>query len=322
MSLVRVFAPASISNLGPGFDVLGLALSEPGDVAEAESADRPGVEIVEVTGDEGRLSRSPDENVAGVAATAALMAIRKRTQQRSAGGSSSAGVRLTLHKRMPLGSGLGSSGASSVAGAVAVNELFGRPLSMNELLACALEGERVASGSVHADNVAPTLFGGIVLIRSYEPLDILQIPVPQNLWVAVVHPHCLVRTAEARALVKEQRFTIDQAVVNLGNVAALVAAFYTGDIALAGRSVVDALVEPVRAHLIPGFHEVKAAALGAGALGCSIAGSGPSMFAFSDSVDAASGAAQAMQTAFDRAAGLESDRYVGRAGAPGARRID
>jgi homoserine kinase len=318
MSLVRVFAPASISNLGPGFDVLGLALSEPGDMAEAEAADCKGVEIAEVTGDEGRLSRSPRENVAGIAAGAALSMIRNRAEP----GSVPPGVRLRLHKRMPLGSGLGSSGASAVAGAVAVNELLSRPLSMSELLACAIEGERVASGSVHADNVAPSLFGGIVLIRSYDPLDILRLPVPENLWVTVVHPHCVVRTAEARALVKNQRFTIDQAVVNLGNVAALVAAFYTGDTALAGRSVIDALVEPVRAHLIPGFSEVKAAARVAGALGCSIAGSGPSMFAFSDSAETAFHAAQAMQTAFERAAGLESDRYVGRTGAPGARRID
>ncbi len=322
MARVRVFAPASISNLGPGFDVLGLALPEPGDVAEAEPSDEPGVQIVEVTGDQGRLSHAADENVAGVAARAALGRIKEGVRTESTSANSWSGVRLRLHKQMPLGSGLGSSGASSVAGAVAVNELFGRPLSIRELLDCALEGERVASGSAHADNVAPTLIGGIVLIRSYDPVDIIELPVPPSFWIAVVHPHCIVQTAEARALVHQQRFTIDQVVENLGNVAAMVAALFKGDVALAGRSVRDRLVEPVRAHLIPGFYDVKAAAQRAGALGCSIAGSGPSMFAFCDSDKAASRVAEAMQTAFDRAAGLASDRYVGRAGAPGARRID
>src|SRR5262245_18649977 len=173
---IRVFAPATIANVGPGFDVLGLALTKPGDTIEAEISDRPGVEFVEITGDRGQLSRDPARNVAGRAAAEVL----RRAQV-------NAGVRLWLHKEMPLASGLGSSGASSAAGAVVVNELLGRPLAASDVLLSAMEGERAASGSPHADNVAPSVMGGIVLVRSYDPLDIVRLPVPANLYVAVVH---------------------------------------------------------------------------------------------------------------------------------------
>ena len=303
---VRVFAPATASNLGPGFDVLGLALERPGDLVEAEVRDRPGVEIVEVTGADS-LSTDPRENVVGIAAAAAL--------ERLPG--PGCGVRLWLHKQMPLGSGLGSSAASSVGGAVAVNALFGGALTSDDLVACALRGEAAASGTAHADNVAPSVLGGIVLIRASDPLDLIRLPVPDALRVVLVHPHAQVLTAEARRLVAERRFTIGQAVANLGNVAALVTALHRGDLALLGRSVQDELVEPVRAPLVPAFAEVKGAALDAGALGCSISGSGPSMLAFADSDPAADAVADAMQAAFT-AAGLDSDRYVGRVNTAGA----
>ena len=305
---VRVFAPATASNLGPGFDVLGLALERPGDLVEAERRDQPGVEIVEVTGADA-LSTDPGENVVGIAAAAAL-------ERLDAG--SARGVRLWLHKQMPLGSGLGSSAASSVAGAVAVNALFGAPLTTDDLVACALRGEAAASGTAHADNVAPCVLGGIVLIRSSDPLDLIPLPVPDALRVVLVHPHAEVLTAEARRLVAEQRFAIGQAVANLGNVAALVAALHQGDLAMLGRSISDALVEPIRAPLVPAFGEVKAAALDAGALGCSISGSGPSVLAFADSDAAADAVATAMEGAFAHA-GVTSDRYVGPVNGAGAR---
>ena len=305
---VRVFAPATASNLGPGFDVLGLALERPGDLVEAERRDQPGVEIVEVTGADA-LSTDPGENVVGIAAAAAL-------ERLDDGGAR--GVRLWLHKQMPLGSGLGSSAASSVAGAVAVNALFGAPLTTDDLVACALRGEAAASGTAHADNVAPCVLGGIVLIRSSDPLDLIPLPVPDALRVVLVHPHAEVLTAEARRLVAEQRFAIGQAVANLGNVAALVAALHQGDLAMLGRSISDALVEPIRAPLVPAFWEVKAAALDAGALGCSISGSGPSVLAFADSDAAADAVATAMEGAFAHA-GVTSDRYVGRVNGAGAR---
>ena len=303
---VRVFAPATASNLGPGFDVLGLALERPGDVVEAEVRGAPGVEIVEVTGADS-LSTDPRENVVGVAAAAAL--------ERLGGGR---GVRLWLRKQMPLGSGLGSSAASSVGGAVAVNALFGGALSADDLVACALRGEAAASGAAHADNVAPSVLGGIVLIRASDPLDLIRLPAPAALRVVLVRPHAQVLTAEARQLVAERRFTIGQAVANLGNVAALVAALHAGDLALLGRSIADALVEPVRAPLVPAFAEVRRAALDAGALGCSISGSGPSVLAFADSDGSAAAVADAMQAAFT-AAGFESDRYAGPVNTAGAR---
>jgi homoserine kinase len=309
---VRVFAPATVANLGPGFDVLGLALTSPGDLLEAELSERPGVEIVEITGDGGLLSRDPVKNVAGRAAEDVLRRASGRTGV-------PAGIRLWLHKKMPLASGLGSSGASSAAGAVAANELLGRPLSQSDVVFSAMEGERAASGTPHADNVAPSVMGGIVLVRSYTPFEVISLPVPSNLHISVVHPHCSVSTAEARKLVKARAYSIDEIVPNLGNVAALVAALASGDLALLGRSIQDRLVEPVRAPLIPGFSEVKDAALGAGALGCSIAGSGPSVFAFACDEASARVIGASMQAAFKHAAGLASDLYAGRVSAEGAR---
>lgn len=303
---VRVFAPATASNLGPGFDVLGLALERPGDLVEAEIRDEPGVEINEVTGADS-LSTDPDENVVGIAARAALEHLNVTAR----------GVRLALHKQMPLGSGLGSSAASSVAGAAAVGALFGDSLSKEALVGCALRGEAAASGAPHADNVAPCVLGGIVLIRGNDPLDLIRLPVPAALRIVLVHPHVEVLTAEARRLVAQHRFAIGQAVANLGNIAALVHALHTGDLELFGRSIGDALVEPIRAPLVPGFAEVRRAALDAGALGCSISGSGPSLFAFAASASGADAVADAMQTAFS-ATGVDSDRYVGAVNQRGA----
>ena len=296
---VRVFAPATASNLGPGFDVLGLALERPGDLVEAEIRDEPGVEITEVTGADS-LSTDPGKNVVGIAAQAALEHLEVTDR----------GVRLALHKQMPLGSGLGSSAASSVAGAAAVRALFGDTLPKEALVRCALRGEAAASGAPHADNVAPCVLGGIVLIRGDDPLDLIQLPVPDALRIVLVHPHVEVLTAEARRLVARHRFGIGRAVANLGNIAALVHALHTGDLDLFGRSIGDALVEPIRAPLVPGFAEVRQAALDAGALGCSISGSGPSLFAFAGSASAADAVADAMQAAF-AATGVDSDRYVG-----------
>lgn len=318
-SRVRVFAPATVANLGPGFDVLGLALERPGDLLEAELASRAGVEIVQITGDDGALSTDPDHNVAGRAAAEVLREVRLKPD--TTGMEGGQGLRLWLHKQMPLASGLGSSGASSVAGAVAANELLGRPLAREELLRCAMEGERAASGSPHADNVAPSLLGGIVLIRSYEPLEIVSLPVPSSLWIAVAHPRCELSTAVARAVVNAHQYSISEAVKNLGNMGAFVAALHAGDLQLLGRCIEDALVEPLRAPLIPGFTQVKAAALGGGALGCSIAGAGPSVFALCADESSANRAGATMCEAFRTAARVECDLYVGRVSRQGARVI-
>jgi len=314
---LRVFAPATLSNLGPGFDTLGLAVEQPGDVVSAEWSDTQGVEIVEIRGDGGRLTTDPTENVVGIAASAALSLFdRRRSLQRPPG------VRLWLEKRMPLASGLGSSAASSVGGAVVVNELLGGALDRDEVIGCALEGERSVSGGVHADNVAPCVTGGFVLIRTCTPIELLSLPVPEPLRVAVVHPHTSVVTAEARRLVAEQRFEIGQAVANLGQLGAMVAALYRSDLELFGRSISDALVEPIRAPLVPGFAEVKETALDADALGCSISGSGPSVFAFARSTPHAEDLAGRMADRFREVAGLGCDSYAGRINTRGAALID
>jgi homoserine kinase len=211
---------------------------------------------------------------------------------------------------MPLASGLGSSGASAAAGAVAANEALGRPLGENDLVRCAMAGERAACGSAHADNVAPAVLGGIVLVRSCDPLDLVRLPVPDGLYIAVVHPHCEVSTSEARARLAGRAFALQDIVANAGNLGALVAALHQGNLALLGRCIDDHLVEPVRAAMIPAYGDVRAAARDAGALGCGISGSGPSMFALCDSDDTAAGTAVAMRRAFRESAALGSEAWV------------
>jgi homoserine kinase len=317
---IRVFAPASVSNLGPGFDILGLAIEQPGDIVEAELSDKPGVEIVEITGEEGVLPSDAAKNVAGVAAAHVLARIMERQAVKVTG--AGPGIKLHLHKRMPLASGLGSSAASSVAGAIAVNELYGRPFNGRELLLSAVEGERVASGAPHADNAAPCMLGGIVLVRTCEPLDVLCLPVPPDLWVVVAHPQCSIRTAEARALVFERQYSLTECVANMGNLGAFVGGLYRGDLGLVGRSINDQLIEPIRAKLIPGFYAVKRAALSAGALGCSISGSGPSVFALTASGATARRVGAVMSEAFETEGGVGSDVYVGRVNTEGARVLE
>jgi homoserine kinase len=320
MDCVRVFAPASASNLGPGFDVLGVALPQPGDIVEAEWSEIPGIQIAEVTGDDGLLSVDPAVNVAGVAAASVFAALAPGSGASTAarGRVQAPGIRLRVHKQMPLCSGLGSSAASSVAGAVAINELCGRPLSKRDLLVHALAGERAAAGSTHADNAAPSLLGGIVLIRGYDPLEVLDLPVPSALRIVVVHPRLRIETSKARAMLRGYGFPIQQVVANLGNLGAFVAALYRDDLELLGRCIEDRMVEPLRIPLIPGFREVKEAARRAGALGCSISGSGPSIFALAAADDTAARVADAMESALREATGLSSDAYVGRVNREGA----
>ncbi len=302
-SRVRAFSPATLSNLGPGFDILGLALTQPGDTVEGELRDEPGVEIVEITGSTAPLSRNPDENVAAVSAAHLL--------ERASAGRPACGARLWLHKGIPIASGLGGSAASSVAAAFVVNRLLGGPFSTAELVESALVGERLAAVTAHGDNIVPCLLGGIVLVRTLAPLDIIRLPVPGALHLAVVHPHCLVPTAAARALLAGRHYGLEPATENAANLGAFVAALYQDDVALLGRTIVDRLVEPVRAPLVPGFEAVRRAALASGALACSISGSGPTMFAVADAAMRARTAAEAMRVAFADAAGLSSDVFVG-----------
>jgi homoserine kinase len=303
---VIAFAPASISNLGSGFDVIGLALQTPGDYIEAERIDKRGVRLAGVDGDDGMLPRDARRNVATYVASLLLKDLKPK-----------GGVAITVHKRMPAGSGLGSSAASSVAAAVAVNALFGNPLTKKDLLPYAIEGERFVSGTGHPDNVSPSLFGGVTLIRDAGTLDVVQLPIPRKILWVVVHPHIVIRTAHARKILP-RNVPLAKAVYQWGNLGGLVAGFCTGNLELIGRSIEDVIVEPVRARLIPGFRQVKSAALEAGALACSISGSGPSIFALVQTRADAKRVGGAMQKAFRQAA-LKSDLIISCISEEGAR---
>ena len=302
---IRVFAPASVSNLGCGFDVFGLAIDAPGDEVNVSWNNSGETVIRKIVGAE-HLPTLASRNTAGVAVNALLSSLGERR-----------GVDIILKKKMPLGSGLGSSAASAVAAVVAVNELLGRPYSRQQLVPFAMEGERVACGSAHADNVAPSLMGGIVLVRSLQPLDIITLPVPASLQVVVVHPHVEVLTRDSRAVLKKN-IPLATAVQQWANTAALVSALYTKDFQALSRAVTDKVAEPYRAPLIPGFYEVKEAALSAGALACSISGSGPSVFALC--LDRSRGVATAMRKAF-RNVRVDSDAWVSAVNKRGAFRM-
>ncbi len=305
--MIAAYAPATVSNVACGFDVLGFALDEPGDVVVAAPRDEAGVEIVAVHGDGGRLPLDPRRNTAGAAAMALLQ--RLETIR---------GVRLTIHKGLPLASGVGSSGASAVAAVVATNELLGRPAPLEVLLACAMAGEQVGCGAAHPDNVAPSLYGGFVLARSAQPPDIVRLPVPAGLACAVLHPRVEVQTGASRALLGDT-VPLKAAVQQWGNLGGLVASLFTNDLALLSRSLEDVVAEPKRAVLVPGFYGVKAAALAAGALGCSLSGSGPSVFALAASLEDARAAGEAMQRAFGEASDVGADLWVSKVGTQGAR---
>ena len=305
--MIAVFAPGSVSNVACGFDVLGFALDEPGDVVTAAPQADAGVSIVAIHGDGGRLPTDPRRNTA----SAAVMALLHRLE-------TTRGISLTIHKGIPLASGVGSSGASAVAAVVAANEVLGRPAPMTMLLECAMAGEQVGCGSIHPDNVSPSLFGGFVLARSAQPPDIVRLPVPAGLACAVLHPRIEIETGAARKLLGDQVLLRD-ATRQWANVGGLVAALYSNDLELLSRSLVDTIAEPKRAALVPGFAAVKAAATAAGALGASLSGSGPSIFALAASMEIAQAAGAAMQRAFDAASSAGSDLWVCSVGRQGAR---
>lgn len=264
---LRVFAPATVANVACGFDIFGFALEVPGDEVVLRLSSRPAVVVTKITGDRGSLPRESKKNTAAVSVVKLLEFLK-----------SDQGFEIELYKKMPLGSGLGSSAASAAASVFAANALLGSPLSSKDLIPFAMEGERVACGSAHADNVAPSLLGGFVLIRSYHPLDVIEIPFKIDLYCAVLHPHIVIHTEIAREIIKKE-VSLSQLVTQTGNAAGLIAGLLQGDVALISRSLHDVVIEPMRSSLIPGFHAIQSAAISAGALGCSISGSGPSIFA-------------------------------------------
>ena len=303
-----MFAPATVANLGPGFDILGLALDGHGDTVTARRTSGEGITIREITGDDGRLPREASKNTAGIAAAAVL----KRA-------GISTGVELSIQKGMPIGSGLGSSAASAAAAALATNLVVGSPLRKMQLIEPCIQAEATVSGR-HADNVAPSLLGGLILVRSLDPLDLMRLPVPNGVTVVVVTPSFELATHEARARLPE---TVDRRLMseNMANLAAFVAACYSGDLALLGRCVHDAVVNPARLPLIPGGAAAIQAAIDAGALGSSISGAGPSIFALCRSPRSAREVARAMKHAFRAEGGLDATVLLSPADCSGARRL-
>ncbi len=267
---IKVFAPATVANLACGFDTLGLALEQPGDELIAKVSATPGIRITKITGGK-NLPYDIDKNTAGVAAKKLLEAV----------GNKEIGIEMEIHKKMPFGSGLGSSAASAVAGAMAVNELLRRPFTKWELLPFAMAGEQIASGAYHADNVAPSLLGGITFVRNNESLDVHRLSVPPGLFVTVIYPQVEILTKAARNMLSNT-VSLKNTVQQAANLGGFIIGLQKGDFELISRSLEDVIIEPQRASLIPHFQEVKEAALKQGVLGCSISGSGPSIFALSN----------------------------------------
>ncbi|MBO4447694.1 MAG: homoserine kinase [Bacteroidales bacterium] len=266
---VTVFAPASIANLGCGFDVIGLALDEVGDVLEISASDGDGISIVNETNIP--LPTDTELNVITPVVRKFLEMISEKAK-----------IKVRIIRKISPGSGIGSSAASSAAAAFGMNQLYDCPLSEEDVVLCAMEGENLASGGYHADNAAPAVMGGIVLIRGYEPLDLIKLPVPGNFYCSVAHPHIMVSTKEARSILPRE-ISLHDAVRQWGNVGGMVSGLYSGDMALVGRAMKDLVAEPYRKQFIPGFDDLRTRVMDAGALAMNIAGSGPSVFALADS---------------------------------------
>ena len=303
----RAFAPASVSNLGCGFDVFGLALDGPGDEVVVRAAEGSGVVSLAVTGDGGRVPGDAARNSAALAVQGVLDRL-----------GSDAGVAVELRKGIPLASGLGGSAASAVAGAVAADALLDGRLDRTALLECALIGERKGSGANHADNVAPSLAGGFVLVLPGRPPRMVELPTPAGLTVAVVHPAMEIETLGARNILGDA-IPLAAGIRQWGNTAGMVAGLFREDWELIARCLCDAVAEPLRAKLVPGFEKVREAALGAGAAGAGLSGSGPSVFALCRGRAVAERAATAMAAAFRDEAGLASDTVISPVNRVGAR---
>jgi homoserine kinase len=307
---VHAFAPASVGNVGPGLDILGLAVEGPGDSVTAEWTDTAGIAVLDPGHPD--LPHEPERHASALAAKAVIDRVGPATLR-------GRGIGLTVRKGLPLSGGQGGSAASAVAGAVAVNALLGAPLGTAMLIDACLAAEEAVAGR-HADNVAPALLGGIVLIRAMDPLDLVRLPVPDQLFVVLVRPDQRLRTADARAVLPKE---VPRAVAlhQAAQVAAIVAALSMSDYALLGRAVDDRIAEPARAALLPGFVEAKAAALGAGALGSSISGAGPTVFALTRGREVGERVGLAMREAY-AARGQKAEVLVGRVDRTGARVVE
>ena len=285
MNEIKIFCPATIANLSCGFDVLGLCLETAGDEMIIKKSNVKGVRITKIIGAD--LPLETERNVAGVAALAMLENVDTEF-----------GFDIEIYKNIKAGSGIGSSAASSAGAVFGINELLERPFTRKELVLFAMQGEKLASGNAHADNVAPALLGGFTLVRSSNPLDIIKIESPSELYATVVHPQIELKTSDARSVLK-QNVSLKSAITQWGNVGGLIAGLYTKDYELIGRSLHDEIIEPLRSVLIPGFDLIKQTALENGALGSGISGSGPSIFALSKGKETAEKIGKAMSAVYE-----------------------
>jgi homoserine kinase len=285
MSSVKVKCPGTVANLVCGFDILGLALNEPYDIMQVKLIDEPRVIIINK--DNYNLPTEPEKNVAGVV----LLSVMEKMENKF-------GFEAEIEKHIKPGSGIGSSAASAAGAAVAADHLLGNIFSTEDVVQFAMNGEKLASGVKHADNIAPCILGGVSLIRSIHPLDIISIPSPA-LYVTVVHPQIEVRTSDARQILRKQVLLKD-AIRQWGNIAGLVTGFLKNDYDLIGRSLEDVIIEPVRSILIPGFDQVKTKCIEAGALGGGISGSGPSIFMLSINENIAKATENVMKEVYEK----------------------
>ncbi len=307
MNSVKLFSPATVANLSCGFDVLGCCLDNVGDEMIISLVAEKGVRITKIDGAD--LPMETHKNVAGVAVEALLDQL----------GDETTGVEVEIYKKIKAGSGIGSSAASSAGAVWGVNHLLGYPFSNKQLVAFAMEGEKLASGNAHADNVAPALLGGFTLVRSYTPLDILKLHTPDDLMMTVIHPQIEVKTSDSRSVIKPN-ITLKKAIHQWGNLGGFISGLYTEDYDLIGRSLEDVIVEPLRSILIPEFQRVKNAALAHGALGCGISGSGPSIFTLSKGEATARNVADAIREVY-QTTGLDFDIHISKINSEGVRII-
>ncbi|MER3374815.1 MAG: homoserine kinase [Allomuricauda sp.] len=306
MEEIKVFCPATIANVSCGFDVLGLALDSVGDEMTVRKIPEKTIRISKILGQD--LPLEAERNVSGVAGLAFL-----------AKSDYEGGFEIEIDKRIKPGSGIGSSAASSAGAVWAMNELLGRPFSKLELVQFAMQGEKLASDVAHADNVAPAIYGGFTLVRSYDPLDIIPIPTPTELYATVIHPQIEIKTSDSRKILRTT-ISLAQGIQQWGNLGGLIAGLYQNDYDLIGRSLHDHIVEPIRSILIPAFDNIKANAIEAGALGCGISGSGPSIFALSKGEDMAKKVAASMQETYKNI-GVPYDIHISKVNTQGVKKI-
>jgi homoserine kinase len=295
MNEIKIFSPATVANVACGFDVLGFCLDSVGDVMVIRKIDKNGIYITKIEGFD--LPYEAELNVTGVSALAMYDALKP-----------DCGFEIEIYKNIKPGSGIGSSAASAVGSVFGMNELLGRPYNKTQLTQFAIKGEALASKCEHADNLAPAMFGGFTLVKSVNPLEILEIPTPDDLYATIIHPQIEVKTSEARAILPKE-IPLSDAITQWSNVGSLIHALHTNNYGLMQKSLHDAIIEPYRSQLIPHYHDVKNAVLKAGALGCGISGSGPSIFSLNKGMETANNVKDAMNNVYSKT-GIDFDIHV------------